>query len=631
MTAEARTAARDPVSWRAGLPRDGSLSVPFWRRLFWQMYLAQLAVLGVITLSTGLYVWGMLQRQFDQVVEQDLQRSMQLMALTLEPVLDRPEALSRTLQRLVDRTDVRATLMDRNGRVVADSAAVDDVSRLLPHGGRPEFRQALAEGQGRGHRVSETVGIPMVYLARRMELSGETHVLRVALPWAQFSQRLSWLRWAWAAVILVAAAVGAVLTLWVSGRIAHPVARLSEAVDRMAEGRFDQEVPSVPGGELAALREGVTRLQRQLSDKLLQLEDEKNLLQTIVSAMAEGLIVVDATGRVILVNPMGLHLLGVQDVWNPRSVESRLLIEVTRNPLLIELIENAIRSGEAQREDVESRRGLRRLLKVSVAPLKEDEAVRGAVAVLHDHTQIRQLERVRRDFVANVSHELRTPIAAIQGWAETLTSGIVEMPEFVEEQLLVILRHARRLSALVDDLLALARVEALGIEDAFVPVRVRDLVDDLLEGLAEQVEQKGMGVEVRVDASCEVIRSEPRALEYVCRNLLENAIKYTPAGGRVLLEVHALAGQVLELVVEDNGTGIEEQHLPRLFERFYRIDRGRSRDVGGTGLGLSIVKHFAEALGGTVGVQSEPGQGSRFWVRLPSSVWQVDGTTQASA
>jgi two-component system phosphate regulon sensor histidine kinase PhoR len=604
----------------AAIPGVGR--TPFWRRLFWQVFFAQLLIIALVISAVGVYFIAVVERNVDEVIEYELSRTAAMALLVVEPAVREGADLQALLEALAEQSDIRATMIDATGRVLADSEVEQDIESMSNHADRPEVRQALADGTGRALRVSDTIGIRQLYYARRVDADGQRLVFRVAIPYAEISSRVQGMRTALLLALIVAAACGAALSFAIARHVARPVNELTNAVSVMAEGHFDVRIPSVPPGELQTLRNGIGRLRTQLSEKLRQVEEEKTLLLTILSAMTEGLIVVDATGRVILVNPMALRLLGVDDVWKRQNVEDRLLIEVTRNPQLIELVEKAIRQGESLREDIESRRGVRRYLKVSIAPLKEDDAVRGAVAALHDITQLRQLERVRRDFVANVSHELRTPIAAIRGWAETLTSGMIEMPDFVEEQLFVILRHSERLGALVDDLLALARVEALGIEDAFVKVDVRELIDDILEQLDEKVVAREMTVDVRVSDEIREIRSEPRALEYVLRNLIDNGVKYTPEGGRVEVSVESNPAGDLEFSVSDNGQGIEEQHLPRIFERFYRIDKGRSRDVGGTGLGLSIVKHFAEALGGSVSVESEVGSGSRFTVVIPRHVWR---------
>lgn len=604
------------------LESEDVVRLPLMQRLHWQMFLTHLVVIGLVVASLGVYFYGYVERSVDDVVEEELAATAELAVAALEPLIGHDD-LSPLLQRVADRTSVRLTLVNSEGEVIADSTAPDDPSGIANHGTRPEIVGAMRDGTGADRRVSDTVGIAYYYYARRIDDSARGPVLvRVALPYGEVSDRMQGVRTALLLSLLVSMLVGGVLSFLVAKRITSPVVDLSHFARDMGMGRFDTAMPDVPAGELEVLSLALQGLRDQLSDKLAQLEEEKTLLLTMLGAMTEGVIVVDATGRVILVNPKALELLGVQASWTPQTTEGRQLIEVTRHPALIDVIEHVVTRGESRRDELETTRGVRRYMGVSVAPLLEEGAIRGAVAVLYDLTQVRQLERVRQDFVANVSHELRTPIAAIKGWAETLTSGIVETPPFVEEQLHTIHRHAERLAALVNDLLALARVEATGLEEAFVEVELDEIVEDVVEGLREAAEQRDVQLTMAVDTVVRTIRTEPRALEYVIRNLLENAVKYSNPGGRAAIHATADDADALVISVRDEGVGIAEQHLPRIFERFYRVDKGRSRDVGGTGLGLSIVKHFATALGGRVEVESELGRGSCFRLILPAESWQ---------
>ncbi len=587
-------------------------------RLHWQVFGTHLVVLSMVAALFGSVSYVYLRSAVDELIVADLSDTLDVTVVALEETLSSPDRARAVVERLARDTDVRVTVIRHDGDVIADSSIGAEVESMENHRDRPEVQGAFDIGRGVDRRVSNTLGVKFLYLARRVDTGDDAIVVRVAVPYAEVAARAAVLRVVLFAALLLALGLGAVLSFVVARRVTRPIAGLSEVAVAMGEGRFDVEMPPEPSGELAMLSRALADLRAQLAEKLREVEEEKTLLLTILGAMTEGVIVVDATGRVIIANPTALRLLGADDRWASERVEGRLLAEVTRNPRLINLVEDAIEYGRSGREEIEQSRGTRRHLGVSIAPLLEDDAVRGAVAVLYDLTQIRQLERVRQDFVANVSHELRTPIAAIRGWAETLTGGMVELPEFVEEQLLTILRHSERLGALVRDLLALARIETLGLEDSLVPVRLADVVDEVLSALSEVIESESVDVTVSIDEAAAYGMTEPRALDYVIRNLVENAIKYGGAKGHVTIELTRPSPGDLQVAVQDEGIGIEERHLPRIFERFYRIDKGRSRDVGGTGLGLSIVKHFATALGGEARVSSEVGRGSRFEVTFPA-------------
>lgn len=589
-------------------------AAPWWQRLHWQVFTTHLVVVALVVGSLSVVFYAVLTRAIDQVVAQELEAST---ALVVRFIADAPDDAS-ALAPVPGDAALRVTIIAEDGDVLADSSA--DPSTMDNHGERYEVVTALAEGTGWQRRVSSTLGEEFVYYGQRIDRPDGPVVVRVALRYDEIRPRLSGLRGALALAVLLALLIGGTLSFVVARRATAPLARLGDVTSRIGAGHFDVQMPARPRGELGTMWDSIAGLRGRLDRQFRQLDEEKALLLTILGAMSEGVIVVDATGRVLLANPMALHLLGVDERWTPDDVDGRLLLEVTRNPRLNDLVEAAVRTGESGSDEFESRRGAHRILAASVAPLREDDAVRGAVAAFFDLTRIRRLERVRKDFVANVSHELRTPVAAIRGWAETLTSGVVELPDLVEEHLLTILRQSERLGALVDDLLILARLESTGLETAFVEIELAERIDDMTAALGESIDDERLQIVVDIADGLERVRSVPRALEYVVRNLLENAVKYTADGGEVRITVREDDG-TLVIDVTDTGVGIEGKHLPRIFERFYRVDKGRSRDVGGTGLGLSIVKHYVSSLGGQIDVTSEVGVGSTFVVTLPEGAW----------
>jgi len=354
-----------------------------------------------------------------------------------------------------------------------------------------------------------------------------------------------------------------------------------------------------------------------------------SLLPVIMPVMHEGILSVRADGTIAQCNDVAARLLRLDDTARSRRVVGQAFGEACKLRQLETLVSEALVDGEAFRGEISNDFGSVRRVDVAVLPRKRKGKVIGAAVLLMDRTEVWRLERVRQDFVANVSHELRTPIAAIRGWSETLATGEFGMTDFAKEQVLTINRHAERLTALVNDLLTLARAESVGLQGRLVEVRLRVLIDEVLTHFAEEIESKQMRVTVSVAAEVERIHTEPRALEYVLRNLIENAVKYSLDEGEVFITAEVRKKGRLRLSVRDTGQGIDKQHLPRLFERFYRVDKGRSRAVGGTGLGLAIVKHFAQALGGDVKVYSEVGEGSEFVVRLPRESWEVQPNVAA--
>ena len=335
-----------------------------------------------------------------------------------------------------------------------------------------------------------------------------------------------------------------------------------------------------------------------------------------VDGMREGLLVVSVGGELVAWNEAATALVGAEPAAEPMRVA-----RFTRSPDIVEAVESCLGTGTPTAAEVEVRRGTRRRLSVSVTPLMEGQRLVGCVVSLFDRTELHQLERVRQDFVANVSHELRTPVAVIVGWLERITD--MTLPDEAREAFLTVQTHASRLQTLVADLLTLSRLESVGLQEGFVETDLVHVVGEAVRALGPLAESKSVGVTVEIDEPARYVQSEPRALAYVVRNLVDNAVKYTPAGGAVAIRARVAEGNQLRIEVTDTGIGIAPVHAVRIFERFYRVDAGRSREMGGTGLGLSIVKHFALALGGDVTVASETGKGSTFTVSLPPESWQA--------
>ena len=351
-----------------------------------------------------------------------------------------------------------------------------------------------------------------------------------------------------------------------------------------------------------------------------------SVLPVILPEMEEGVLALDADGVIRECNVSGAKILRVDNDATPEQLVGWALSDVSRLSGLNSLVEEALFDLENFRGEITNDKGHIRRVSVALLPIQESGKSAGAVVLLMDRTEVWRLERIRQDFVANVSHELRTPIAAIRGWSETLASDAFELPEFVRAQLMTIQRHADRLTALVNDLLALAKAETVGLEAQFEAVQIEPIIDEIVRGQAEKLRKKPVAIEVEVEDAVETVWSQPRALEYILRNLIENAIKYSEIDGSIRVRVQRRKKGRLHLSVRDEGPGISKEHLPRLFERFYRVDAGRSRQEGGTGLGLAIVKHFASALGGDVKVTSAPGEGAEFVVRIPRESWQLPGT-----
>ncbi len=430
--------------------------------------------------------------------------------------------------------------------------------------------------------------------------------------WRRASPELSgWL------VLLAGMALSAVLAWIVARRDAEDLGRLQQLADALQERDFGRRARLRRPGTIGRLGRSLDALAEQLSAAEKKKLSRKDRLRTILDAMAEAVMVTDATGHITLSNEVLSELVG----FDP---EGKTAVEAIRHPDFHRAIEDA-QQGFSGRLEIELDRldkNGRHVLRASVSPLRNHQ---GVVALFHDVTAERAADRVRRDFVANAGHELRTPLTAIRGFAETLREGAIDDPESAKGFLDVILRHARRLQALVDDLADLSRFEGEDLELDLEPVGAGALLDQVVRGLDSQSKAKGLKVICSGLDDAPLVLAEQRALEQVLVNLVDNAIKYTPAGGEVRVEV-APEGEDVFIEVANTGPGIPSKHLPRVFERFYRVDAGRSRELGGTGLGLSIVKHLVSKIGGEINVDSSDG-----WTRFQLSIPRADSPKSDTA
>lgn len=572
----------------------------------------------VITLSV-VVAEGVLRRslvaELKQRIQSDLAVRASLAADTAmreslsAPAAPRWQSLAGELS---ERMNARVTFITRQGKLLGDSTVSwASVSGTDNHATRHEVAQALSTGVGHSVRDSSTVGAQMMYVAHAFESpDGETVVARVALPLTEVEQAVANLWRLVAMGSLVALLVALVLSSAGAHWASENARRLADAARRMADGDLSTRTHSVGDDEFAELGGTLDKLATRLSSAFNDLRAERDLLGGILAGMGEGVLLVDDGGRVVLVNHGLREMLLIGD-----DAVGKELTEVIRDSELQSIIDKTRRtgstvSGELEIAGIKPRRLLVRALSLSPQPV-------GTLAVFVDVTDLRRLEKLRREFVANVSHELRTPVTAIRSATETLLEGAARdpaaMPMFVD----IIDRNAERLHALVEDLLDLSRIESreYRLEKSSVPLS--DAVAKTLSLFRERAEKKRVLLTTLFSDDAALVKADPRALEQVLTNLLENAIKYCQADSVIEVSAQAESAATVRVSLSDSGPGIEAKHLPRLFERFYRIDKGRSRDIGGTGLGLSIVKHLVEAMDGVVGVESVPGQGSVFWFTMP--------------
>lgn len=522
----------------------------------------------------------------------------------------------------------RVTVIDQAGMVLDDS--IEDPETTENHSNRPEIREAFANGSGESVRYSAALGRDLVYRAVRYQPpTGAPVVLRLALPLAQVNFALAELRQRLIVASLVILLLGAVASFAFSRIFSMRVERLKDFSHRVAQGDFRPLPSERPHDELADLAEAMNETAARLDRSIQSLSGERNRSSAILRSMVEGVGVIDARERLVFSNRAFSEILGIDST----AIEGRPVIEVVRNSDLLSLIRRALRGEEGLGTDVTIGIVQPRTFSVTATPVQALEAgpaggsstsvgvaeagkPSGAVVVLHDVTELRRLERVRQDFVANVSHEFKTPLTAIQGFAETLLGGAINDPQNNRRFIEIIRDHATRLARLTDDLLKLARIEAGKLDLEFYPVGVPELIERCAETTLLKASRKHIALEIDVPPALPDVRGDPALLHDVLQNLLDNAVQYTSAGGHIRVSA-ATERREAVITVADTGIGIPLADQERIFERFYRVDAARSREAGGTGLGLSIARHIVEAHGGRLWVESEVGAGSKFFFSIP--------------
>jgi two-component system phosphate regulon sensor histidine kinase PhoR len=583
--------------------------------MFWRLFLPAVGLLLATIGVLGAVIAGRVEQHQLTQIEESLRTKAILVQEAVRERASNQDLLQKRLVALRQEIATRMTLLDSQSRVLADSE--QEPAPMENHAGRPEVQEARASGIGTATRYSTTTGGAMMYVAIRASGDvGNVSIVRVALPLDKVQRQLAELRrivWTTAALT---ALVALALTYWLARRITRPLQELTAGAERIAAGGFGHKV--FPGGpdEIGTLALAFNDMSERLAEQLALLEADREQLRMILGGMVEGVVALDAEQRILFANERAAQLLDLR----PGAADGHKLWEVVRRRPLQELVERALTSSKPERQEMSWNGPAARNLTVHAARLP-GYPPRGAVLVLHDTTELRRLERVRQEFVANVSHELKTPLSVITACVETLLDGAVDDLEHRGPFLTRIADQAERLHALILDLISLARIESGEEVLELQPLPLGPVVAACLERHRARAEARGQTLEAVPphdgnQAPDPTAWADEEAVGQILDNLVDNALKYTPDGGRIRVGWQARDGQVC-VQVEDTGIGIPEQDLPRIFERFYRVDKARSREVGGTGLGLSIVKHLVQAMRGAVHAVSRPGKGTTFTVWLP--------------
>lgn len=581
------------------------------KKLRWKLTATYIGLVILSMLVMGAYLINSLENYFYDSLKNRLETKALLSSRLIENSFDDWD--TQHMEALADKISsdlgARVTIIDMGGNVLGDSQ--ENASIMENHLNRPEVRKAITDGTGMATRYSNTINSHMMYVAVKIYRDQEpAGFVRLALPLTETRQAFFNL---WSAVlvaILLAVLITAPVSLGLGKKVTEPVERLIEFTRYVSQGEFGRQVRVKSNDEIGELAATLNHMAATINEKVKQVSEGKNQLEAVLTSMISGVIFVDHKGQINLINPAAEKFLSFMGTGLPYDVS-------IKNPELANAIKNVLASGQVAEQEIRINME-ETYLKVIISPiLNQSGSLSGIVAVLHDITEIKKLERMRREFVANVSHELKTPVTAIKGFTETLLDGAMNDRETSCEFIEIIDGETERLSRLIQDLLELSKIESKKVKLNNEQVDISKIVQNIVIKMHGQIEKAGLTIYLDLPVKPVTAALDLDMIGQVMLNLVDNAVKYTPAGGMIKIAV-AEKNEDIIVSVLDNGFGIPSDDLNRVFERFYRVDKARSRDAGGTGLGLSIVKHIIEDVyGGKVGVKSKPGSGSEFYFTLP--------------
>jgi two-component system phosphate regulon sensor histidine kinase PhoR len=507
----------------------------------------------------------------------------------------------------------RITIIDVSGKVLLDTdLSISNPLELENHANRPEVRKALRGENSFEIRYSPTIKVNLLYVAvPLLKENKPIGVIRISMPLVQIKQKFETLRNAISFSFVIAFALSVFLGFLFINGITKPLNRIIYSAKKFSKGELKHKILVDSSDELGELARVLNEMSQNIEDKIKEIELQNQHLAAILQSMVEGIIVVDKDSRVISVNRPAEEIFEIKQ----EEVKDKLFLEVVSNNEIDDVISEVLRFGSFKSKELSLVWPIKKVFKLDASPIFENKEITGCLLVVHDFTEIRKLEVMRKDFVANVSHELKTPLTTIKGFVDTLKEGAFEDKKNALNFLNIISEHTLRLENLINDLLSLSHIESKEIILKKTFFDICALVDNVLKSFQFNLDKNNIIVENKLNNPLLVFADKDKITQ-VINNLVDNAMKFNKENGSI--KIYSLKeDSFVKIFIEDSGIGIPKEDLPRIFERFYRVDKARSRDMGGTGLGLSIVKHIVELHNGSVGVDSIEGSGSKFYFILP--------------
>jgi len=574
-------------------------------------------IVAVILLGVFAYLEFSLKTYLYEKIKTAITKEVLLAKLFLEedfPGYPRFKKISDISINVGEVIDARVSIIGLDGTVLGDSDLdPEGLEEVENHIDRPEIRMALLSGIGESRRYSTTVRKDMLYIAAVLGRNEPVGFVRAAVPLTDIETVSLRLRKILVLALFAAFGVSIAASFLAALFITRPIKKISAGAMDIARGDFDKKIYSASNDEISDLAAAFNNMSDEVRGRIREITAQRARLEAVLLSMSDGVIVVDSKGNIILVNRALTEMFGVNE-----DVRGKKPLEVIRNVEVQGLADRLLRGGVSSEKKEIALVPEEKVVVINGTPIVRDTITRGAVMVFHDITEMRRLEGIRRDFVANVSHELRTPASNIRGFAETLASGALEDKENAMEFVKIIEENSDRLVRLIEDLLALSKIESGKAHLKLEKCSAREVISGVEREIKKQAAAKQIKLENGLKDKDLFILADQGMIFQALFNLVDNAVKYTGKQGTVTILAKETKG-FIEIEVKDNGPGIPEEHIERIFERFYRVDKSRSRETGSTGLGLSIVKHIAEEHKGLVRVESEPGKGSSFFLSIPAA------------
>ncbi|MGE0084339.1 MAG: two-component system histidine kinase PnpS [Desulfococcaceae bacterium] len=583
-----------------------------YKPLFWRLYPSYLLLVIFSLLAVGIYTVVAVEKFFLHQTASDLQARARLLEGNISAMISplNAEAVDSLCKSAGKRSGTRITVVLPEGRVIGDSE--EEPGKMNRHSDRPEIVRALTGETGTFTRYSETLHQNMMYVAVPVRAENRTLcIIRTSISLDSINKKLSGIQHRSIGMGLMVALMAAAICYYISRRISSPIEEMRKGAEAFAAGNLEYRLPTPKSREMVMLATAMNRMAADLNDRIQTVIRQRNELESVLSSMREGVLAMDMDEKVISIN----HAAAQMFLREPSKATGKSIQEVVRNSDLHRFVRRALDGESPEEQDITFYHEEERTVSINSSPLLDAKGKRiGILIVLHDVTRLRKLETMRRDFAANVSHEIKTPLTAIKGFVETLQSGAMEKADESARFLEIIEKHVSRLTAIIDDLMKLSEIEQKG-RLALEKGNLKSVISNAVEMCRPLAEGKNICMEWECPDSLEC-QINAAFLEQAVMNLADNAIKYSPEQSTVHINAEKTPDGIV-IRVKDQGIGIPREHLPRLFERFYRVDKSRSRKAGGTGLGLAIVKHIVLAHGGYVTVDSRPGNGSTFEIHLP--------------